>query len=82
MGGSFTSGTSGDSAFIGGSLTTGATLLLFHELILSAVGPDLFGADVFGLGLFDVGVSPAISPYLTPVLTLHGFLVWFIFTSA
>ena len=55
---------------------TGATLLLFCELILPAVGPDLLGfaADGLGLGLFDVGVSPAVSPYLTPVLTLRGFL--------
>ena len=76
MGGSSSSGTSGGSAFIGGSLMSGATLLLFRELILPAVGLDLLGfaADVFGLGLFDVGVSPAISPYLTPVLTLRGFL--------
>ena len=76
VGGSFTSGTSGGSAFIGGNLTTGAMLLLFRELILSAVGPDLFGfaADVFDLGLLDVGMSSAISPYLTPVLTLRGFL--------
>ena len=76
VGGSSSSGTSGGSAFIGGSLTTGATLLLFHELILPAVGPDLLGfaADGLGLGLFDVGVSLAISLYLTPVLTLHGFL--------
>ena len=76
VGGLSSSGTSGGSGFIGGSLTTGGTLLLFRELILPAVGPDLLGfaADVFGLGLFDVGVSPAISPYLTPVLTLRGFL--------
>ena len=73
---SFTSGTSGSSAFIAGNLTTGALLLLFRELILPAFGQILFGfaADLFDLGLFDVGVSTAISPYLTPVLTLRGFL--------
>ena len=76
VGGSSSSGTSGGSAFIGGNLTTGATLLLFRDMILSAVGPDLLGfaADWLGLGLFDVGVSPTVSLYLTPVLTLHGFL--------
>ena len=76
LGALLTSGTSGGSVFIGGNHMTGAILLLFQELILPAVGPDLFGfaAVVFGLGLFDIGVSPEVSPYLTPVLTLCGFL--------
>ena len=55
---------------------TGALLLLFCELILPALGPDLFvfATDVFDFGFFDVGVSQAVSSYLTPVLTLRGFL--------
>ena len=61
------SGTSAGSAFIGGSLTVGATLLLFRELILFGVGPDLLGfaADGLGLGLTGAGVSSAlgVSPY-------------------
>ena len=74
----FLSDTSAGSAFIGGSLTVGATLLLFCELILFGVGPDLLGfaVDGLGLGLTGAGVSSAlgVSPYLTPVLTLRDLL--------
>ena len=72
------SGTSICSVFIGGSLTVGATLLLFLELILLAVGPDLFGFAAGGLGLGMTGIGTSskleVSPYFTPVLALRGFL--------
>ena len=64
------------SVFIGRSLLVGAMLLFNCELIRPALGPDLLGfaVNVFDFGLLSFGEALSISPYLTPVLTLHGFL--------
>ena len=52
-------------------------MVLFNcELIRSALGPDLLGftVNVFVFGLRGFVEALSSSPYLTPVLTLRGFL--------
>ena len=62
--------------FYWSGLLVGAMLLCFCELIQPALGPDLLGfaVNVFDFGLLSFGEALSISPYLTPVLTLRGFL--------
>ena len=63
---------------MGGSLTTGAVLLLLRESMLSWDGPDLsgFAAVNLGLGLGDTFLSAIfVSLYLILVLTLRGLLL-------